>query len=368
MQELILHAHTAYRLNRTFVWYDYEWNPDGSQYTFYNGKRMPSRIPLSAFVQGVLVGAQPRTDDNAVAPIGVAEGYFDAVCPKHTRQQVTVEDIFALIGHEPTTASLLEKTLEVISPMPENSLILTTLPGSLFGDGHRLLDDWAALSKSPILQEFFWSSLVESAFDWNRKVFSSVPDEIPQLGTAPLYSYSYNASPSASRYIPISGLLALHIRLGDFEKHCTGLAKWRSSYVGFNSFPELPDHFAPPSDSSEAERIAQYRPRCLVSVADVVRRVREVREVEWAAGRELRDVYLMTNAPEEWIAEAKATLRDMDGPQWRSIASSRDLVAVDMLVGQRAQVFVGNGFSSLSGLITMFRMANGVPPNQTRFF
>lgn len=292
------------------------------------------------------MGAQPRTDDNAVAPIGVAEGYFDAVCPKHTRQQVTVEDIFALIGHEPTTASLLEKTLEVISPMPEkcvevrsmlfnikcvastnaSSLILTTLPGSLFGDGHRLLDDWAALSKSPILQEFFWSSLVESAFDWNRKVFSSVPDEIPQLGTAPLYSYSYNASPSASRYIPISGLLALHIRLGDFEKHCTGLAKWRSSYVGFNSFPELPDHFAPPSDSSEAERIAQYRPRCLVSVADVVRRVREVREVEWAAGRELRDVYLMTNAPEEWIAEAKATLRDMDGPQWRSIASSRDLV------------------------------------------
>lgn len=72
MQELLLHAYTAYRLNRTsvplalysrlnadvpytrFVWYDYEWNPDGSRYTFYNGKRMPSRIPLSAFVQGGL--------------------------------------------------------------------------------------------------------------------------------------------------------------------------------------------------------------------------------------------------------------------------------------------------------------------------
>lgn len=255
------------------------------------------------------------------------------------------------------------------------------------------------MSSSPILQEFFWSSLVEYAFDRNRNVFSSTPDQIPPLRSVPLYPHSSGASPSASRYTPIPGLLALHIRRGDFDEHCTGLAKWRSSYVGFNSFPELPDRFSPPADSSdsEAERVAQYQSHCLVGVADVVRRVMQVREDERAAGRELRDVYLMTNAPEEWIAEAKAALRDMDGPRWRFIASSRDLVvspeqkyvaqAVDMLVGQRSQVFVGNGvsigavrvccssysrppsqFSSLSGLVTMFRMANGLPPSQTRFF
>lgn len=234
--------------------------------------------------------------------------------------------------------------------------LVIQLSYSLFGDGLRLLDGWSGLSKSPTLQEFFWSPLVESAFDVNRKVFSSTPTRIPSLGSVPLDRYSHDAPLSALRYAPIQGLLALHIRRGDFKKHCTGLAKWRSSYVGFNTFPELPDHFTYPPDSTEKQRIALYQPHCHVDVADVVRRVREVCADEWAAGRgTLRDIYLMTNAPEEWIAEAKAALRTMDGPAWKSIASSRDLVvtpeqrdvkqAVDMLIGQRAQVFVGNGVS-----------------------
>lgn len=236
--------------------------------------------------------------------------------------------------------------------------MLTTISCSVFGDGFRLLDDWQTFSKSPTLQEFFWSPLIESAFDVNRKVFSSTPTRIPSLSTVPLYPYDSSdaSSPSALRYTPIPGLLALHIRRGDFEKHCAGLAKWRSSYVGFNSFPELPDHFSAPPDSSEEERKALYRPHCFVDVADVVRRVQQVREDEWAAGRgELRDIYLMTNAPEEWIAQVKKALSMMDGPSWKSISSSRDLVvtaeqqyvkqAVDMLIGQRAQVFVGNGVS-----------------------
>lgn len=229
---------------------------------------------------------------------------------------------------------------------------------SLFGDGPRLLDGWKVFSTSPILQEFFWSSLIESAFDANRKVFSSTPTRIPSLSTIPLYSHdsSLTSSPSALRYTPIRGLLALHIRRGDFERHCAGLAKWKSSYVGFNSFSELPDHFSPLPDSSEEEREAFYRPHCFVDVADVVRRVQEVREDARAAGRgELHDIYLMTNAPEEWIAEVKIALSTMDGPSWQSVSSSRDLIvtleqqyvkqAVDMLIGQRAQVFVGNGVS-----------------------
>lgn len=72
-----------------------------------------------ALWSGPLVGSQPITDDYAVRPIGVAEQYFDVVCPKHSRRQVVVEEIFALIEHEPTTASLLEKTREMIGPMLE---------------------------------------------------------------------------------------------------------------------------------------------------------------------------------------------------------------------------------------------------------
>ena len=71
---------------------------------------------------GPLVGSQPITDHSAVRPIGICEDHFDVVCPKHVRRQVVVEDIFALIGHEPTTASLLDKTLEMIGPMPEKCI------------------------------------------------------------------------------------------------------------------------------------------------------------------------------------------------------------------------------------------------------
>lgn len=35
-----------------FVFDDYVWNPDGSTYSDYNGKLIPSRIPLTALVSG----------------------------------------------------------------------------------------------------------------------------------------------------------------------------------------------------------------------------------------------------------------------------------------------------------------------------
>lgn len=35
-----------------FVFADYVWNPDGSPYSHYNGKLIPSRIPLTALVGG----------------------------------------------------------------------------------------------------------------------------------------------------------------------------------------------------------------------------------------------------------------------------------------------------------------------------
>ena len=104
---------------------------------------------------------------------------------------------------------------------------------SIFGDARRLLDVWPAYSRSPILQEFFWSPLVELAFDMNRGLFSSTSPTTPLLASTPLYPYSSDASPSALRYTPIPGLLALHVRRGDFEEHCVNLAKWRSTYVGF---------------------------------------------------------------------------------------------------------------------------------------
>lgn len=67
----------------------------------------------------------------------------------------------------------------------------------------------------------------------------------------------------------------------------------------------------------------------------------------------LRNVYVMTNASPAWLEELKVALRKTY--DWDQIASSRDLKlsweqkyvaqTVDMMIGQRAQVFIGNGVS-----------------------
>ena len=68
-EELIMNAHLAYRLKRSyvsslsvskgymsnslrFVFYNHTWNMDGSLYSDYNGKPIPSQIPLSAILRG----------------------------------------------------------------------------------------------------------------------------------------------------------------------------------------------------------------------------------------------------------------------------------------------------------------------------
>jgi hypothetical protein len=44
---------------------------------------------------------------------------------------------------------------------------------------------------------------------------------------------------------PLSGLLALHVRRGDYLEHCKHLANWSSRFLGFTEFPQLPDRFFP---------------------------------------------------------------------------------------------------------------------------
>lgn len=154
---------------------------------------------------------------------------------------------------------------------------------------------------------------------------------------------------SAERYAPIPGLLALHIRRGDFEQHCKNLADWQAGYVGFNSFPELPDKFSLPPDIPSERRRNLYRPRCYPNIWEIVNRASYMRQTE--AGQGLQNVYIMTNAPIPWVDKLKAALLRTN--YWDYVASSRDLLvnleqkyvkqAVDMLIGQRAQVFVGNG-------------------------
>ena len=164
------------------------------------------------------------------------------------------------------------------------------------------------------------------------------------------------ASPThgLARYDAIPGLLVLHIRRGDFKSHCFDvLARRGIGFTGFNSFPALTDHWALPPGMSDRERRELYARRCFPDVTAIVDRVEQVRAEEERAGRILDKVYIMTNGSPKWVRELEGALRARNA--WEHIASSRDLMltpeqkyvsqALDMLVAQRAQVFIGNGVS-----------------------
>jgi hypothetical protein len=204
-----------------------------------------------------------------------------------------------------------------------------------------------------VLTQFSWSPLIHQAFTRNQALFVPSPQSSGLFSFLPSLPSSY--SKKDDPYSPIEGLLALHIRRGDFEGHCHHFAQWSSSWNGFCLFPGLPDRFDPPqyppAGQVTAEKTAAYLKRCYPSVQQIVEKVRMVKE----ENKGLKKVFIMTNGAVEWVEELKdALMSDAgEGEGWEAVFSSRDMKlaweekyvaqAVDMLVGQRAQVFVGNG-------------------------
>ncbi|KAI0673913.1 hypothetical protein C8Q78DRAFT_660008 [Trametes maxima] len=369
MQELILNAYMAYKAGRSFVFANYTWNANDPHYSEYNGKKIPARIPYTALIRGPIVGAPFPPGDST--PLAVQREYFEAMCP----QKVTYirEDISDVIDYKNSAKEITDGWYRKLARIDEPCVQTSVHSGQIynfdvFGDPRAMLDIWPELSASPILTHFGWSPLVELAFDTNRDLFLPPNSAVPYLA-----SVAHTAG--AARYPPLPGLMAIHVRRGDFEGHCTHLATYGSDYAAFSSFPEMPDRFAPPPDTTVAERMVAYRPHCYPSVDEIAARVGEVRATS-AAAAGVRRLHVMTNGDPAFIRELKAALHRTQA--WHSVTSSRDMVlsweqkyvaqAVDMLVAQRAQVFIGNGWSTLTSNVVMLRMANRLPANSTRFW
>ncbi|EPT04541.1 hypothetical protein FOMPIDRAFT_1156780 [Fomitopsis schrenkii] len=372
MQDLLLNAYLAYRSGRSFVFNNYTWSEGVSDYSLYNMMPIPSRIPLTALIQGSIVGAPFAMDPHA--PRAVMKEFWDKVCPNAT--VIRNDDVLAMMDTDPTTASLtLTKWLEVLDAIEDPCVEVAQDPRQIFDiwilqDANRLLDEWPSFSQSPILTEFGWSPLVELAFDTNREMISPSSAFRPYLSSTSLEVMS-----NSKRYTPIPGLMAVHIRRGDFVRHCKRINEWQAKFFGYNAFPSFTDKLSMPEGASPAERAEIYRMHCFPEINDIVRKIEEVRRSS-GASQGIENLYIMTNGPSAWIADLKKAL--LSSSSWNRITSSREIIvnheqeyvkqAVDMLIGQRAQVFIGNGFSSMTGQVSMLRMANGISPNTTRFW
>ncbi|EPS99413.1 hypothetical protein FOMPIDRAFT_100321 [Fomitopsis schrenkii] len=368
MQELLLLHYLSYRAGRSFVFDNYTWSDNSGPWAYNKDTVVPSHIPLSALIQGPTVGAPIPTDP--YAPLAVIRDHFQKECPNPTL--ISRDEVTDHLGGTATAGQIIDAWAEKLRSIDDPCVEVPRMADSsifdifVFGEANRLLDVWPEFSESPILSQFGWSPLIELAFDTNRETISPATSFEPPLYTIPFTS-------NRERYTPLPGLLALHIRRGDFEEHCQLLARYNSTYTAYNAFPGLPDRLDTPLSGEEAERMNAYRPHCFPDISEIVAKADEVRESE--AGRGLRRMFVMTNGDAKWVERLKQALATSG---WEAVASSRDVVvnkeqkyveqAVDMLIGQRAQAFVGNGFSSLTGQIVMLRTANGFPMDSSRFF
>ncbi|KAI0082140.1 hypothetical protein K474DRAFT_1681496 [Panus rudis PR-1116 ss-1] len=374
MQELLLDSFLVYKSGRAHVFDQYTWNVelDPPPYSEYNGKLIPARIPLRALIVGPTAGGPFPPGDPSPRSVGVE--YYQSVCSKSTILNADV--VYAEIGGDPTASQILNKWVDTFNRIENRCIEVSRFSNFqifnywTFGAAERLLDIWPEYKESPIIQQFRWSPLVHAAFVKNYHLFTVHSS----LGT--FFSFP---KPGPDPYQPIPGLLVLHVRRGDFIDHCQHLGKWASRFNGFNAFPEFMDKFDPPPGSGDGQvnstALEIYNKHCFPSIEQIVARVQEIRNSP--SGKWLKNIYVMTNGPRRWVSTLKTSLGKSG--HWDKIATSRDLVltpeqkyigqAIDMLIGQRAQVLIGNGFSSMTANIVMLRMARkDFSPDNNRFW
>ncbi|PBK80552.1 hypothetical protein ARMGADRAFT_949580 [Armillaria gallica] len=375
LQEELLLSYIAYAANRSFVFSDYTWSHTPLPFTIDDYSLRPARMPLNAFISGPTAGGPISASHNQHTlelPVdsharidtylrAVHLDYFDAVCPQSKRVRLTSADVprlgdDTLDGNEllATWVDWLSRDEVINEPcvvvdFSERVVFDHLLFGSL-----RVITMFPVLASSPILKEFAWSYLVEAAVERNMNgLINPIPSSSPNL---------------------MSGVVAVHLRRGDYSGHCLYLSKHGTAYQGMNQYPGIVDRFdplgfnpsAPPPDNDSYHH---YLPHCLPTIPEIVERLNVVRAEN--PHLSLTKVYLLSNGRRWWLDELWAELR-ADGwePVREGLGSSQDLTltreeqyvsgAVDMAIAEKAEVFVGNGFSSLTGNIVMLRLAKGV--------
>ncbi|KAG1835005.1 hypothetical protein DFJ58DRAFT_821029 [Suillus subalutaceus] len=301
MQDYVMNALLAHTTGRSFVFDDYIWRPDGTLFTDYNGHLIPSRIPLTALLGGIIVGGEMPPGDTT--PRAVSKDFFNKVCPNPTVVHVTEVNDDRMRFDESVPASyIFEKWLEKINSIEDPCVEIDPKSDAIFEYwifGHeRMLSIWKYLKDSPVSTHWGWSPLIHDAYRRNRHIF------VPNAKST--FFEGLSGSAVTENYTaPIPGLLALHVRRGDFQD------------------PLLVQ-----------VRVESEEP--------------------------LTHVYIMTNGAVAWIKSS----RDLD------ITWEQKFVvqALDMLVAQRSEVFIGNGWSSLTSNVVMLRMAQSFPPDSNRFW
>ncbi|EUC64031.1 O-FucT domain protein, putative [Rhizoctonia solani AG-3 Rhs1AP] len=358
LQEILLNTHVAHKAGRAYVHISFH---AAAHPAMGSGSQAPW-IPLNAFMDAPTAGGPWPAGDKS--PRAVSEEWYDTICPPEARVTLDtaevgghVKDLDAKTLIDFWSQKLLDMDDRCVEINGKEQVFHYYLTGST-----RVLTAFEEFSKSATLQMFKWSDLVVGAVKRNFELISP----IKQRNSRPLVFYPEGK---------IDGLLAMHVRRGDYLEQCTHFANWSSTYTSWALLPQLPDQFTIPEGcgggKATPEAVAIYRRVCWPSNAHVVERARLMRKLHPKLDR----IYILTNGKPDYLAQLKADLR-ADG--WEKLSTSQDMglnwqemwvsQSIDMSIAQRAEVFVGNGFSTLSSNVAMLRLSSGFSFDSIRFW
>ncbi|KAJ7901806.1 hypothetical protein B0H14DRAFT_2668540 [Mycena olivaceomarginata] len=299
VQEILLYHHLALLTDRVYLFQDLIW------------QRAPrhSPLPLSAFLSGVTNGT-------------VTEALFSTVCTE-TKHLSLDRDNDALWNHTINVLSSAERCIAI--------------------DNHII--NWSFLADASAMHAI-WPSFkqyLSSTFKWFR--------------------------------VPAEPYMALHLRRGDFEGHCNGLASTQTGFTTWATLPELQDAVFPPK--LELKNYTSVMEHCYPSL----RRILDAIDSQARANPHVNTLHVLHDGswdhPSVYIqyykleAAVKSASRILKagwrGGPMKTVTHSGTLplrsgesdwaVAVDVELARGANIFIGNGYSSLSTQIVALRLA-----------
>ncbi|KAF4617862.1 hypothetical protein D9613_005727 [Agrocybe pediades] len=379
--------------------------------------------PLNALISGPSAGGPWEEQDGA--PRSISEGWFDVVCPKLERRIINTRDVKPEVNwadgkiiFEKWRNLLLEapeRCIEIVAASKEEDPYPETFDIK-FWSGPRSVSLWDEFKVSPVSRLLGTSPTVQSAVDANLHLFFTDSHRRRHLPPSSTTKASLSqAGKESDTADPFDHVLSIHVRRGDFKEACLEHAAENSTFYNWNLLSFLPDKFSPPpaagnrilpKGKNTPENEAIFLERCLPSAASITRKVRAAKEAylqnananaassgtgpaesssrlnrltrsktHTQSQRSLDVLYIMSNDRTAWLDDLKDSLR-RDG--WAHIVTSRDLkftaeqkdvgVAIDMDIGRRSAVFVGNGWSSFTSNVVHRRLVDGKEPISIRFW
>ncbi|KAF8200149.1 hypothetical protein BJ912DRAFT_1038696 [Pholiota molesta] len=383
---------------RTPVFEPYTWSRLPLPYTLYDFALRPTRVPLSAFVGGVLAGAagvddgDPASTKDTDTDAGnatrtrraVSAAYFEHVCapsevvevvyglaapdvddhervltpPRLRTHEAAVAANASVPTLNPDAGKRAPYTYTYPHPAPgppaDGRAILAwfarrlqapdvrgarcvvvredparargarrVFDAEFFGVQERIGPVLGEVLASPVMRGFAWAPLVDRAVKRSvRGAFGALLPDDTDMNSNSATNTNINSenSPRLARNTThleagkdenrkdeqeqkansadnsmLPGVLALHLRRGDYGRHCVRLARWGAPYLGVNAV--LADKFDPVrtrggaeageedaggngergEEEREKESERYYLEHCLPSIEQVVRRLRAVR-------------------------------------------------------------------------------------------